>query len=102
DLLGRVGNPMVAYSDDVVGCGREFFARVVAQGHEGVLAKDLGSAYQPGQRSRAWKKIKPTQILPCVIIGYRLGRRGVPPRLLASGAVGGVPFGGQGKRAFLG
>ena len=44
DRLERVGESMVAYSDAVVGCGREFFARVVAQGHEGVLAKDLGSA----------------------------------------------------------
>src|SRR5262249_16459762 len=62
DLLGQVGNPMVAYSDGVVGCGREFFARVVAQGHEGAMAKHLASVYRPGQRSRAWKRIKPTHI----------------------------------------
>jgi len=102
DLLGRVGNPMLAYSDDVVGCGREFFARVVAQGHEGVLAKDIASAYQPGQRSRAWKKIKPTQIVPCVIIGYRLGRKGVHGILVATVHDGGLQYVGQVSRGFSG
>ena len=102
DRLERVGDSMVAYSDGVVGCGREFFARVVAQGHEGVLAKDIASAYQPGQRSRAWKKIKPTQIVPCVIIGYRLGRKGVHGILVATVHDGGLQYVGQVSRGFSG
>jgi bifunctional non-homologous end joining protein LigD len=40
DLLVRLNESGLAYSDGVVGCGREFFAQVVAQGHEGVMAKE--------------------------------------------------------------
>src|SRR6202011_5823881 len=54
ELLARVREPLLVYSDGVPGCGRELFARVVAQGHEGVMAKRLASRYQPGQRSRSW------------------------------------------------
>jgi bifunctional non-homologous end joining protein LigD len=42
-LLLALDEPALAYSDGVMGCGREFFARVVAQGHEGVLAKHQAS-----------------------------------------------------------
>jgi DNA ligase D-like protein (predicted ligase) len=74
ELLGAVDGPRLIYSDGVVGCGRDFFREVVAQGHEGVVAKHLGSAYRPGQRSPAWKKIKPNRVLPCLIVGYRARR----------------------------
>jgi bifunctional non-homologous end joining protein LigD len=43
ELLARVTEPLLVYSDGVAGCGREFFARVVAQGHEGVMAKRQAS-----------------------------------------------------------
>jgi bifunctional non-homologous end joining protein LigD len=51
--------PEVAFSSGVVGAGKAFFAAALAQGHEGVLAKHLASAYRPGQRSATWRKIKP-------------------------------------------
>jgi ATP-dependent DNA ligase len=49
----------VQFSEGVVGRGRALYAAVVAQGHEGVMAKHLASTYRPGQRSGAWVKIKP-------------------------------------------
>jgi ATP-dependent DNA ligase len=49
----------VPISVGVVGAGTAFYQAAVAQGHEGVLAKHLASAYRPGKRSTAWKKIKP-------------------------------------------
>jgi len=71
-----------------------------------VKAKQWGLSYscfyQPGQRSRAWKKIKPTQIVPCVIIGYRLGRRGVHRILVATVHDGGLQYVGQVSRGFSG
>jgi ATP-dependent DNA ligase len=70
ELLDKVHEPLLAYSEEVVGKGRTFFAQVVAHGHEGVMAKRLTSGYLPGQRSSAWRKIKPSQVVPCVIIGY--------------------------------
>ena len=55
----------------------ELFAKVVAAGHEGVMAKKHDSRYLAGQRSSSWRKIKPELIVPCVIIGYQAGRSGV-------------------------
>jgi ATP-dependent DNA ligase len=49
----------VIFSTGVVGAGRAWFEAVVAQGHEGIMAKFLGSPYQAGRRSSAWRKIKP-------------------------------------------
>src|SRR5580700_9256427 len=54
-LLEKVHEPLLVYSDGVVGAGRAFFDQVVAQGHEGVMAKLLASRYWPGQRSPAWR-----------------------------------------------
>jgi bifunctional non-homologous end joining protein LigD len=95
ELVLRVNEPVLVHSEGVVGCGREFFARVVAQGHEGVMAKSQASRYQPGKRSRSWRKIKPVQRLPCVVIGYLAGRAGVHRLLLATLHAGVLRYVGQ-------
>ena len=59
DVCHRLDSADVRLSDGVVGQGRALYAAVVAGGHEGVMAKHLASAYRPGKRSAAWKKIKP-------------------------------------------
>jgi ATP-dependent DNA ligase len=46
-------------SEGVVGQGRALYAAALAIAHEGVVAKHLASAYRPGKRSAAWRKIKP-------------------------------------------
>ena len=51
--------PAVEFSRAVIGAGTTLYQQVVAAGHEGVMAKKLSSAYRPGKRSVAWKKIKP-------------------------------------------
>ncbi len=76
--------PCWAFSDGIVGQGRNFFERVVADGHEGVMAKQLSSRYLPGNRGQAWRKIKPFQTLPCVVIGYTPARRGIRSVLVAT------------------
>jgi ATP dependent DNA ligase C terminal region len=40
--------------------------------------------YLPGRRSSAWRKIKPSQVIPCVIIGYTADRDGIERLLLAA------------------
>ena len=37
------------------------YAAALAAGHEGIIVKDLDSAYDGGERSTAWLKVKPTQ-----------------------------------------
>jgi bifunctional non-homologous end joining protein LigD/DNA ligase-1 len=51
--------PNVGFSAGVVDSGPAVYAAVLAQGHEGVMAKHQAAAYRPGQRSAAWRKIKP-------------------------------------------
>jgi bifunctional non-homologous end joining protein LigD len=55
----------VQFSIGVVGAGTALYAAVVAQGHEGVMAKHLASTYRPGRRCAAWKKIKPRSRQTC-------------------------------------
>ena len=52
----------------------ELYAASLSLGFEGIMAKKLDSAYQPGQRSRAWLKIKATQTGEFVIGGYTRGK----------------------------
>jgi DNA ligase-1 len=58
---------------------RAFHARAVAAGHEGVIAKDVRSTYEPGSRGKRWFKIKEPQSVDCVIVAVDRGsgrRRG--------------------------
>jgi ATP-dependent DNA ligase len=49
----------VLFSAGVIGQGRALYEQALAAGHEGVMAKLRSSPYRPGQRSPAWRKIKP-------------------------------------------
>ena len=84
--------PCWAFSDGVIGSGQDFFERVVKDGHEGVMAKLLSSHYLPGKRGQAWRKIKPFQTLPCVVIGYTPSRRGIRSLLVAAARQGKLAY----------
>src|SRR5213593_1657088 len=58
---------------DAAAAGRAFFARALAAGHEGVMAKDPGSPYEPGGRGKRWFKLKVAQTVDCVIIAVDRG-----------------------------
>jgi bifunctional non-homologous end joining protein LigD len=45
-------------------------------GLEGVMAKRLGSRYQPGRRTPDWRKIKLRNTQDCVIVGWTPGQGG--------------------------
>jgi len=95
ETLQALDHPRIVFSDGVVGSGKMFFAQVVAQGHEGVMAKHLGSCYLPGRRSSCWLKIKPTETIPCVIIGYIPSRDGFPSLLVAAQRDGVLDYVGE-------
>jgi bifunctional non-homologous end joining protein LigD len=94
-VLTELNVPQLLLSDGTATCGRDVFNRVVAQGHEGVMAKHQGSRYLPGQRSASWRKIKPMQILPCVIIGYAPCRAGLHSVLVANAHEGELRYVGE-------
>jgi DNA ligase D-like protein (predicted ligase) len=100
ELLDQVEDPLLAYSDGIVGAGRAFYDKVVAEGHEGVMAKHQAGRYLPGQRSSSWRKIKPALVVPCVIIGYQAGRSGVQRLCVAALREEGLRYVGQLTRGF--
>ncbi|MBV8342959.1 MAG: non-homologous end-joining DNA ligase, partial [Gammaproteobacteria bacterium] len=57
----------------------ELYAAAVAHGFEGLVAKRLDSAYQAGQRSRAWLKLKTAESAEFLIGGYTRGKGGREP-----------------------
>jgi len=50
-----------------------FHGRSTAAGHEGVMAKDLTSPYEPGGRGKRWFKIKAAETIDCVIVAADRG-----------------------------
>jgi hypothetical protein len=53
-------------------------------GHEGVVAKRLTSRYVANKAASAWRKIKQTMELVCVVVGYRMGPNGLRDLQLAA------------------
>jgi bifunctional non-homologous end joining protein LigD len=53
--------------------GKAFFAAAKELGIEGIIAKKLDSAYEPGRRSHHWRKIKAMRTLDSVILGWTPG-----------------------------
>lgn len=57
---------------------KKFLEEALAEGHEGLMAKELASPYAPGMRGKLWLKIKPVlEPLDLVIVAaeYGYGRR---------------------------
>jgi DNA ligase-1 len=53
--------------------GEAMMARALAAGHEGVMAKDPRSPYEPGGRGKRWFKLKAAQSVDCVIVAADRG-----------------------------
>jgi DNA ligase-1 len=58
---------------DAAAAAHEFLEAALAAGHEGVMAKDLGSAYEPGGRGKRWFKVKRAETVDCVILAADRG-----------------------------
>ncbi len=50
-----------------------FVDATLAAGHEGVMVKDLASAYSAGRRGKAWRKIKPVHTFDLVVLAAEWG-----------------------------
>jgi ATP-dependent DNA ligase I len=69
--------PRMTTADPAV--AEDYFAGVVAGGHEGVVVKSLEAAYDAGRRGSAWVKVKPRHTLDLVVLAVEWGsgrRRG--------------------------
>ncbi len=56
-----------------IGDGADLLAVTAAQGLEGVMAKRLGSPYQPGKRTPNWRKVKNRLQVEVTIGGFNTG-----------------------------
>jgi bifunctional non-homologous end joining protein LigD len=57
-------------SEQAVGDGRELHARALAEGWEGLIAKEARAPYQSGRRSPAWRKLKVVQQQEFIVGGW--------------------------------
>ncbi|MBJ7470732.1 MAG: non-homologous end-joining DNA ligase, partial [Solirubrobacteraceae bacterium] len=74
EALGLAGGPNWDVPAFHVGAGTELLAATAEQELEGIIAKRLGSAYEPGARAQNWRKIKHTRRQEVVIAGISPGR----------------------------
>lgn len=73
-ILPGLGEP-VRHSPELNASLADVIDAVRGQGLEGVVAKRLDSAYEPGQRSGAWRKMRVNQGQEFVIGGYTPGAK---------------------------
>lgn len=71
ELVTESGPIGFAYSVD--GDGKAFFQAAKDLGLEGIIAKKLDGIYEPGKRSRHWRKIKAMRTMDCVVLGWTPG-----------------------------
>ena len=70
EIVTNLKNPRLVMSEGVVGEGCAYFQQAVEKNLEGVMAKEVTSAYLPGKRNDCWIKIKRHQELAAVVIGF--------------------------------
>jgi len=68
--------PPIIVPDPTPGRGVSLFDAVKERGMEGIVAKKLGSRYQPGRRSDDWQKVSVRHTLRAVVGGYLPGDGG--------------------------
>ncbi len=63
--------PRLVTSD--VAAAQAFYDDALERGHEGVMVKALGAAYDPGARSAQWLKVKRAHTLDLVVLAAEWG-----------------------------
>jgi len=65
--------PHMMFGEHTEKRGREFYANLLELGFEGTMAKEKDSQYLRGVRSSAWVKVKGTQTVDAIVVGYSAG-----------------------------
>ena len=74
-LIGRRTDPFIL-SRRLVRDGKAAYREAKRLGWEGIIAKDEGSPYEPGTRSRCWRKVKVRKESEFVIGGFSAPKGG--------------------------
>ncbi len=76
-VVGELRIPSLVTADPAA--AEAFLEGALAAGHEGVMVKAEGSAYEAGRRGGAWRKVKPVRTADLVVLAAEWGsgrRRG--------------------------
>ena len=88
-------------SQELPGTAAAIVEAVRGLGLEGVVAKRKDSAYEPGERSDAWQKLKLENQQEFVIGGYRPGSNGIDALLVGYYDDTGLRFAGTVRAGFV-
>jgi bifunctional non-homologous end joining protein LigD len=69
-IFGSAQSSMLRISESVRGDGRDLYKRALAEGWEGLIAKQADSRYRSGKRSPDWRKVKIVREQEFVIGGW--------------------------------
>jgi bifunctional non-homologous end joining protein LigD len=69
-VFGRARSPLLRVSELVRGDGRALYERALAEGWEGLIAKEAASLYKSGKRTPDWRKLKIVHEQEFVIGGW--------------------------------
>lgn len=69
-IVGNAGSEQLRLGEQAAGDGTRLYDRAVALGLEGLIAKDAGSPYESGRRSKAWLKLKLPRRQEFVVAGW--------------------------------
>ena len=89
-LVATLDHPRALFSEGIVGPGRKLFADAVGRELEGIVAKRTTSRYLAGRRSDDWIKVKRSQTLLCVILGFLRDETGGLKSLVVGAVEGGA------------
>jgi DNA ligase 1 len=70
-VVGDLAIPRLLTDD--ADAAQRFLDGAIDAGHEGVMVKAAGSAYEAGRRGSSWRKVKPVRTLDLVVIGVEWG-----------------------------
>jgi len=67
-------NQFIEFEDLIFKDKEQYFKEVIKAGGEGIVLKDLEALYFPGARSQSWLKLKRSDTVDAIIIGYDRGK----------------------------
>ncbi|MCB9466291.1 MAG: hypothetical protein H6682_21535 [Candidatus Eisenbacteria bacterium] len=89
-IMESLAHPRGLFSEGLVGPGKKLFEDAVSRELEGVVAKRTSSRYHSGKRSDDWIKIKRSQTVLCVILGFLRDETGGLKSLVVAAEVDGT------------
>ncbi len=64
----------IRFEELVFNAKEEYLRKIIEAGGEGIVLKDLDAPYFPGARSSSWLKLKRSNTIDAIIIGYDRGK----------------------------